>query len=65
MVLPLLFVNLPPRCYIMSSGDMCGEGGDSPSRFLSASERLDMFAVKVGMTEPLLEPENVKRKGHT
>lgn len=37
----------------------------SPRRCLSASERLDMFAVKVGMTELLFAPENVKRKGHT
>lgn len=32
----------------------------SPRRCLSASDRLDMFAVKEGMTELLFAPENVK-----
>lgn len=37
----------------------------SPRRCLSASDRLDIFAVKEGMTETPFAPENVKGKGHT
>lgn len=37
----------------------------SPRRCLSASDRLDIFAVKEGMTELLFAPENVKGKGYT
>ena len=38
---------------------------NSPRRCLSASDRLDTFAVKEGMTELMFAPENVKGKGYT
>lgn len=38
---------------------------NSPRRCFSASDRLEVFALKEGMTELLFAPENVKGKGYT
>lgn len=59
-----MFANVITSLFVTSAVDVQAHK-HSPSRFLSAFERLDMFAVKVGMTEPLFVPGNVKREGHT